>query len=53
MQEYNGIIQQLHKEMEEKIQEGHMEILKDIYPQLEDIHVKYDEIISKVRLIKD
>jgi hypothetical protein len=44
---------QLQKEKEDKIQEGHQKILKEVELHLEDVHVKYDGIISKARVIKD
>jgi hypothetical protein len=44
---------QLQKEKEENIQEGHHKILDEVELHLEDVHVKYDGVISKARVIKD
>jgi hypothetical protein len=49
----NGVTLQLQKEKEDKIQEGHQKILEEVELHLEDVHVKYDGIISKDREIKD
>ena len=44
---------QLQKEKEDKIQEGEYNILEEVELHLEEIHAKYDGIISKTRVIKD
>jgi hypothetical protein len=44
---------QLQKEKQNKIQEGHQKILEEVELHLEDVHAKYDGIISKARIIKD
>jgi predicted Zn-dependent protease with MMP-like domain len=44
---------QLQKEKEDKTQEGHQEILEEVELHLEDVHGKYDGIISNTRVIKD
>jgi hypothetical protein len=49
----NGVTLQLQKEKEDKIQEGHHKILEEFEVHLEDVHVKYDGIISNTRVIKD
>jgi hypothetical protein len=49
----NGVILQLQKEKEDKIQEGHQKILEEVELHLEDVHAKCDGIISKARVIKD
>jgi hypothetical protein len=49
----NGVTLQLQKEKEYNIQEGHQKILEEIELHLEDVHAKYDGIISKARVIKD
>jgi hypothetical protein len=49
----NGVTLQLQEEKEDKIQEGHEKILEEVELHLEDVHVKYDGIISKARVIKD
>jgi hypothetical protein len=49
----NGVTLQLQKEKEDKIQEGHQKILEEVELHLEDVHAKYDGIISKARVIKD
>ena len=49
----DGITLQLQKEKEDKIQEGQHKILEEVELHLEDVHAKYDGIISKVRVIKD
>ena len=48
-----NIISQIQKEKEDKIQEGRQKILEEVQLQLEDVHVKYDDIISKAKVIKD
>ena len=48
----DGITLQLQQEKEDMIQEGRQKILEEIELQLEDIHVKYDGIISKAISIK-
>jgi hypothetical protein len=45
----NGVMLQLQREKEDNIQEGHQKILE---LHLEDVHAKYDDIISKDRVIK-
>jgi hypothetical protein len=42
----------LKKEKEDKIQEGQHNILEELELHLEDVHAKYDGIISKARVIK-
>jgi hypothetical protein len=49
----NGVTLQLQKEKEDKIQEGHQKILEEVELHQEDVHTKYDVIISKARVIKD
>jgi hypothetical protein len=49
----NGVILQLQKEKEDNIQEGHQKIHEEVELNLEDVHAKYDGIISKARVIKD
>jgi hypothetical protein len=44
---------QLQKEKEDKIQEGHQKILEEVEIHLEDVHAKYNGIISKDKVIKD
>jgi hypothetical protein len=44
---------QLQKEKEDRIQQGHQKILEEVELHLENVHTKYDGIISKTRLIKD
>lgn len=48
----DGITLQLHKEKEYKFQDCHQNILNEVELHLEDLHVKYDGIISKDKLIK-
>jgi len=48
----DSITLHLQKEKEENIQ-GHHKILEEFELKLEDIHAKYDYIISNNRLIKD
>jgi len=48
----NGVTLQLQKEKEDKIQEGHQKILEEVELHLEDVHAKYDGIISKARTRK-
>ena len=43
----------LLKEKEYNIQEGHQKILEAIELHLEDVHAKYDGIISKASVIDD
>jgi hypothetical protein len=43
----NGVTLQLQKEKEDKIQEGDRTILEEVELHLEDVHAKYDGIISK------
>ena len=49
----DGITLQLQKEKEHKIQEGQQKILEEVELHQEDVHAKYDGIISKARVIKD
>jgi hypothetical protein len=49
----DGIKLQLQKEKEENIQEGQHKILEEVELHLEDVHAKYDGIISNARIIKD
>jgi hypothetical protein len=44
---------QLQKVKEDKLQEGHQKTLEEIGLHLENVHVKYDGIISKARVIRD
>jgi hypothetical protein len=48
----DGITLYLQKEKEDKIQQGHQKILEEVELHLEDVHAKYDGIISKSRVIK-
>jgi hypothetical protein len=48
----DGVTLQLQKEKEDKIQEGQHKIL-EVELHLEDVHAKYDGIISKARVTKD
>jgi hypothetical protein len=48
----NGVTLQLQREKEYKIQEGHQNILEEFEVHQEDVHAKYDGIISKTRVIK-
>jgi hypothetical protein len=48
----DGVTLQIQKEKEDKIQEGQKKILEEFELHLEHVHVKYDGIISKDRLIK-
>jgi hypothetical protein len=43
---------QLQKEKEDKIREGQQNILEEVEFYIEDVHAKYDGIISKARVIK-
>jgi hypothetical protein len=49
----DGITLQLQKDKEDNIQEGQWKILEEVELHLEDVHDKYDGIISKSRVIKD
>jgi hypothetical protein len=49
----NGVTLQLQKEKEDKIEEGQQKILQEVEIYLEDVHAKYDGIISKARTIKE
>jgi hypothetical protein len=49
----DGVTLQLQKEKEDNIQEGQQNILEEVELHLEDVHEKYDGIISKARIIKD
>jgi hypothetical protein len=49
----NEVTLQLQKEKEDNIQERHQKILEEVEIHLEDVHFKYDGIISKARVIKD
>jgi hypothetical protein len=44
---------QLQKKKGDKIQECQHKILEEVALHLEDVHAKYDGIISKARVIKD
>jgi arginine/glutamate-rich protein 1 len=48
----DGATLQLQKE-KDKIQEGQQKILELVELHLDDVHAKYDGIISKGRVIKD
>jgi hypothetical protein len=48
----DGITLHLQKEKEDKIQEGQQKILEEVELHLEDVHAKYDGIISTARVIK-
>jgi arginine/glutamate-rich protein 1 len=48
----NGVTLQFQKEKEDKIQ-GHQKIHEEFELYLEDVHAKYDGIISMARVIKD
>jgi len=43
----------LQKEKKDNIQEGHQNILEEVKLHQENVHAKYDGIISKARVIKD
>jgi hypothetical protein len=49
----NRVTLQLQKEKEDNIQEIQQKILEEVELHLEDVHAKYDGIISKARVIKD
>ena len=49
----NEFTLQLQKEKEDKIQEGRDKMLEEVVLHLDDVHAKYDGIISKARVIKD
>jgi DNA repair exonuclease SbcCD ATPase subunit len=49
----DGITLQLQKKKENKIQEGQQNILEEAELHIEDVHAKYDGIISKAGVIKD
>jgi hypothetical protein len=49
----DAVTLQLQKEKEDKIQEGQQKILEEVELHIEDVHAKYDGIISKDRVIKD
>jgi hypothetical protein len=49
----DGVTLQLQKEKEYKIKEGQQKIHEEVEIHLEDVHSKYDGIISKARVIKD
>jgi hypothetical protein len=40
------------RKKEDNIQEGHQNILEEVELHLEDVHAKYDGIISKARVIE-
>ena len=48
----NGIAMQLQKDKENNILEGHQKII-EFELWIEDVHVKYEGIISKERVIKN
>jgi hypothetical protein len=48
----NGVMLQFQKEKEYKIQEGRHKIVEEVELHPEDVHAKYDGIISKSRVIK-
>ena len=48
-----GITLKLQKKKEDKIQEYHQKILEEFELHIENVHAKYDGIISKSRVIKD
>jgi hypothetical protein len=43
----------IQKEVEDNIREGHQKILEDVELHMENVKVKYDEIISKLSSIRD
>jgi hypothetical protein len=43
----NGVTLQLQKEKEDKIHEGHHNILEEVELHIEDVHDKYDSIIPR------
>jgi hypothetical protein len=49
----DGVTLQLQKEREDKIQKGQQSILEEVELHLDDVHAKYNGIISKARVIKD
>jgi hypothetical protein len=49
----SGVTLHLQKEKQDKIQEGYQKMLEEVELHLEDVHAKYDGIISKSRVIKD
>jgi hypothetical protein len=49
----NELELQLQKEKEDKIQEGHQKMLEEVELHIEDVHAKYDGVISKARVIKN
>jgi hypothetical protein len=49
----DGVTWKLQKEKQDNIQEGQQKILKEVELHVEDVHSKYDGIISKARVIKD
>jgi hypothetical protein len=49
----NGVTLRLQKEKEDKIKKGQQKILEEVELHQEDVHAKYDGIISKARVIKD
>jgi hypothetical protein len=42
----NGVTLKLQKDKEDSIQEGHQKILEEFELHIEDVHAKYDGIIS-------
>jgi len=48
----NGVTLQLQKVKEENIQQGHHKILEEVKLYLDDVHAKYNGIISNNRVIK-
>ena len=49
----DGVTLQFQKEKEDKNLEGHWKLFEEFEFYLEDVHAKYEGIISKVREIKD
>ena len=49
----DGITLQLQKEKENIILEDHHKILQEVELTLEDVHLKYDGIILKAKMIKE
>ena len=49
----NGVTLRLQKEKEDKIKKGQQKILEEVELHIENVHAKYDGIISKARVIKD
>jgi hypothetical protein len=48
----DGVTWHIQKEKEDSIEEGQQKILEEVELQLENVHAKYDGIVSKDRVIK-